>query len=152
MLLQAQLRLTGIEATDIKYPQGTILIAEDLHPSDMADLDREQGVGFCTLAGGATSHAAILAQSMGISTIASTEPRVIDPVALTRLRVEVTDPQAIKDDAFNAAGVEALIRLQDQVLHLVVGLNAEQYAREIEAMLSLLREQLTHCCLPGGPR
>ena len=70
--------LTGIEATDIKYPQGTILIAEDLTPSDMAHLDRERVVGFCTLAGGATSHVAILARSMGIPAIAGTEPRVMD--------------------------------------------------------------------------
>jgi len=70
--------LTGVEATNIKYPQGTILIAEDLTPSDMANLDRERVVGFCTLAGGATSHVAILARSMGIPAIAGTEPRVMD--------------------------------------------------------------------------
>jgi phosphoenolpyruvate-protein phosphotransferase len=70
--------LTGIEATDIKYPQGTILLAEDLTPSDMANLDRERVVGFCTLAGGATSHVAILARSMGIPAIAGIEPRVMD--------------------------------------------------------------------------
>jgi phosphoenolpyruvate-protein kinase (PTS system EI component) len=70
--------LTGVEATDIKYPQGTILVAEDLTPSDMANLDRERVVGFCTLAGGATSHVAILARSMGIPAIAGTEPRVMD--------------------------------------------------------------------------
>jgi len=70
--------LTGVEATAIKYPQNTILIAEDLTPSDMANLDRERVVGFCTLAGGATSHVAILARSMGISAIAGIEPRVMD--------------------------------------------------------------------------
>jgi PTS system glucose-specific IIC component len=62
--------------------------------------------------------------------------RTVDPVALTRLRVEVTDPQAISDAAFQAAGVEAVLRLQPQILHLIVGLNAEQYAQEIGALLS----------------
>ncbi|EKU99272.1 phosphotransferase system HPr (HPr) family protein [Leptolyngbya sp. PCC 7375] len=70
--------LTGIEATEIKYPHNTILLAEDLTPSDMATLDRERVVGFCTLAGGATSHVAILARSMGIPAIAGVEPRVLD--------------------------------------------------------------------------
>ncbi|MBE7384760.1 MAG: PTS transporter subunit EIIC [Leptolyngbya sp. SIO1E4] len=61
--------------------------------------------------------------------------RTVDPVALTRLRVEVTNPTAINDDALKAAGVEAMMRVQDQVLHLVVGLNAEQYAGEITQRL-----------------
>lgn len=70
--------LTGVKTTALKYPHNTILIAEDLTPSDMASLDRERVVGFCTLVGGATSHVAILAQSMGIPAIAGAEPRVLD--------------------------------------------------------------------------
>lgn len=70
--------LTGVEATEIKYPHNTILVAEDLTPSDMANLDRERVVGFCTLAGGATSHVAILARSIGIPAIAGSEPRVLE--------------------------------------------------------------------------
>ncbi len=70
--------LTGVETTTVKYPHNTILIAEDLTPSDMANLDRDRVVGFCTLVGGATSHVAILAQSMGIPAIAGAEPRVLE--------------------------------------------------------------------------
>ena len=70
--------LTGVEATEIKYPHNSVLVAEDLTPSDMATLDRERVVGFCTLAGGATSHVAILARSMGIPAIAGAAPRVLD--------------------------------------------------------------------------
>jgi PTS system glucose-specific IIC component len=62
--------------------------------------------------------------------------RTVDPVALTRLRVEVTDPQAVSDQAFQEAGVHAVMRVQNQVLHLVVGLNAEQYSREINELLA----------------
>jgi PTS system glucose-specific IIC component len=62
--------------------------------------------------------------------------RTVDPVALTRLRVEVTDPQAVAEADFQAAGVQAVMRVQEQVLHLVVGLNAEQYAREIQKLLT----------------
>lgn len=70
--------LAGVNTTAPKYPNNTILIAEDLTPSDMATLDRQQVKGFCTLAGGATSHVAILARSMGIPAIAGAEPRILD--------------------------------------------------------------------------
>jgi phosphocarrier protein FPr len=70
--------LTGVNSTQPIYPNNTILIAEDLTPSDMANLDRSKVIGFCTVAGGATSHVAILARSMGIPAIAGTEPQVLD--------------------------------------------------------------------------
>ncbi|ERN42061.1 phosphotransferase System HPr (HPr) Family [Rubidibacter lacunae KORDI 51-2] len=70
--------LTGVEAIAVKYPTNTILLAEDLTPSDMANLDRDRVVGFCTLAGGSTSHVAILARSMGIPALAGAEARVMD--------------------------------------------------------------------------
>ncbi|MDN7754597.1 phosphoenolpyruvate--protein phosphotransferase [Burkholderia gladioli] len=43
-----------------------ILIAEDLTPSDTAQLDPAITLGFCTVAGGPTSHTAILARTMGV--------------------------------------------------------------------------------------
>ncbi|MGK8891298.1 phosphoenolpyruvate--protein phosphotransferase [Burkholderia gladioli] len=43
-----------------------ILIAEDLTPSDTAQLDPAVTLGFCTVAGGPTSHTAILARTMGV--------------------------------------------------------------------------------------
>ena len=70
--------LTGVSTETATYPDNTILAAEDLTPSDMATLDRSKVVGFCTVAGGATSHVAILARSMDIPAIAGTEPNVLD--------------------------------------------------------------------------
>ena len=70
--------LTGVSTEEVRYPENTILVAEDLTPSDMANLDRSKVVGFCTVAGGATSHVAILARSMDIPATAGTEPRVLD--------------------------------------------------------------------------
>ncbi|MCZ2897633.1 phosphoenolpyruvate--protein phosphotransferase [Burkholderia thailandensis] len=43
-----------------------ILIAEDLTPSDTAQLDPAVTLGFCTVAGGPTSHTAILARTLGV--------------------------------------------------------------------------------------
>ncbi|MGG6297926.1 phosphoenolpyruvate--protein phosphotransferase [Leptolyngbya sp. AN02str] len=70
--------LTGATTEAIAYPDQTILAAEDLTPSDMATLDRSKVVGFCTIAGGATSHVAILARSMDIPAIAGGEERLLE--------------------------------------------------------------------------
>ncbi|MBD2107117.1 phosphoenolpyruvate--protein phosphotransferase [Nodosilinea sp. FACHB-13] len=70
--------LTGVKAEALVLPANTILLAEDLTPSDMANLDPTRVVGFATVAGGATSHVAILARSMGIPAIAGIEPRILD--------------------------------------------------------------------------
>jgi phosphoenolpyruvate-protein phosphotransferase len=60
-----------------EVPPDTILIAEDLSPSDTASLDRSRVRGFCTTLGGATSHVAILARSLDIPAVAGIDPRVL---------------------------------------------------------------------------
>lgn len=67
-----------VESKAIKFPRDAILIAEDLTPSDTANLDRSHVLGFCTVAGGATSHVAILARSLGITAIAGIDPRALE--------------------------------------------------------------------------
>ena len=59
-------------------PPDTILIAEDLSPSETASLDRSRVRGFCTTLGGATSHVAILARSLDIPAVAGIDPRALD--------------------------------------------------------------------------
>ena len=63
------LLLTGTAASSAEYAPGTILLAENLGPSDTMGLDPERVVGFCTVQGGATSHVSILARSLGIPAI-----------------------------------------------------------------------------------
>ena len=70
--------LTGTEVKAPEYPQNAILIAEDLTPSDTAALDRSRVKGFCTTRGGATSHVAILARSLGLPALAGTEPAALE--------------------------------------------------------------------------
>ncbi len=70
--------LLGMQPEDRRIPADTVLVAEDLAPSDTASLDRSLVLGFATTAGGATSHVAILARSLGIPAIAG-----IDPAALS---------------------------------------------------------------------
>jgi phosphotransferase system enzyme I (PtsI) len=47
----------------------SIVVAQDLSPSDTANLDPALTLGFCTALGGMTSHSAILARTMGIPAI-----------------------------------------------------------------------------------
>ncbi|KIG01395.1 phosphoenolpyruvate-protein phosphotransferase [Burkholderia sp. MR1] len=61
--------LVGVKEAHIDVPEESILIAEELSPSDTASLDRAKVLGFCTTTGGATSHVAILARSLGIPAI-----------------------------------------------------------------------------------
>jgi multiphosphoryl transfer protein len=70
--------VTGQRREKADIPEGTILVAEDLTPSDTASLDRTKVVGFCTVAGGASSHVAILARSLDIPAVAGIEPRALD--------------------------------------------------------------------------
>ncbi|MFV0423198.1 phosphoenolpyruvate--protein phosphotransferase [Oleidesulfovibrio sp.] len=62
--------MTRQAAQGPKLEQPSILIAADFGPSDMAHLDTSMVLGIVTEQGGATSHAAILARSMGIPAVA----------------------------------------------------------------------------------
>jgi phosphocarrier protein FPr len=72
--------LTGADIRQPEYPSDAVLIAEDLTPSDTAALDRSRVMGFCTTRGGATSHVAILARSLGIPALAGIEPAALELV------------------------------------------------------------------------
>ena len=61
---------TGGEAIDLgSLPNGTVLLAERLTPSDTAELDPDAVAGIATVAGGRTSHAAIIARSLSIPAV-----------------------------------------------------------------------------------
>lgn len=58
--------LMGVDGGSDQLPENTILCLEDITPSEVVTLDRQRVIGIATLHGGATSHAAILAGSLGI--------------------------------------------------------------------------------------
>ena len=57
-------------------------------------------------------------------------------LAMTRLRLEVADENAINTDALTEAGVQAVMNLPANTLHLIVGLNAPQYLEEMKKQLA----------------
>lgn len=70
--------LTGQRAKKEELPDAAILLAEELTPSDTAQLDRSKVVGFATTSGGASSHVAIIARSLDIPAVAGIESRALD--------------------------------------------------------------------------
>jgi phosphoenolpyruvate-protein phosphotransferase len=65
--------LLGLPSDTVDLPADSILIAEELSPSQTATLDRNRVRGICTRAGGASSHAAILARALGIPAVLGIE-------------------------------------------------------------------------------
>ena len=60
----------------------------------------------------------------------------LDDCAATRLRVVVRDLGQVHEDALRAAGIAAVVQLDGQILHLLAGLNADQYAAEMRGQLA----------------
>ena len=54
--------------------------------------------------------------------------RSVEPIAETRVRVEVADDSKVDVDALKRAGLTAAVKVGDGVWHLVAGLEAAQYA------------------------
>ncbi|TKB24699.1 phosphoenolpyruvate--protein phosphotransferase [Desulfopila sp. IMCC35006] len=67
-----------VEDTPFTAETPVILVAEDLMPSDTVNLDPRKILGFCTTAGGPTSHTAIIARSLGIPAIVGAGPALLN--------------------------------------------------------------------------
>jgi PTS system glucose-specific IIC component len=61
----------------------------------------------------------------------------VDDCAETRLRVVIREETMVDEPKLHEDGIEALIRLPNKTLHLLVGLNADQYAAEMKGQLAL---------------
>ena len=84
---QVLARIIGIDEPTPRLTTAGILVAADLSPADAAGLDPELTLGVITAQGGPTSHAAVLARSLGIPAIVGVGAVILDldegtPVAL----------------------------------------------------------------------
>ena len=61
--------LAGEESGDIALSEPSILVAEELTAAETAGLDPAMVLGFATVTGGATSHVAIIARSLGVPAV-----------------------------------------------------------------------------------
>lgn len=58
-------------------PEAAIVLAGELLPSQLARLDLAKVAGFCTAAGGPTSHVALLAASLGLPALVGAGPAIL---------------------------------------------------------------------------
>jgi phosphoenolpyruvate-protein phosphotransferase len=76
--LRVQRTLAGLDpAQGPELTERSILIAENLLPSQLLELDHNQVAGICTAAGGTTSHVAILAISLEIPMLVAAGDEVL---------------------------------------------------------------------------
>lgn len=81
--------LLGIVREDrIRLLQPSVVLAKDLCPSETASLDKAMVLGFCTEEGGATSHTAILAKSLGIPAVVGVSSGLLDLVPGSQLLLD----------------------------------------------------------------
>lgn len=69
--------LSGEEEGEAVLPPGSILLADELLPSQLMGVDPGVVAGFCTARGGPTSHVAILAAAMGIPALVAVGAAVL---------------------------------------------------------------------------
>jgi len=95
--------LMGIEEQQQSFSDA-ILVMEDITPSEVVSLDLTQVVGLCTVQGGSTSHAAILASAIGLPYLVNLPPEVYSMTEGSRaildasnsyLHVEPTDSELV---------------------------------------------------------
>jgi phosphoenolpyruvate-protein phosphotransferase len=61
-----------------EFPPGTVLLADDVLPSQMITLDTTRVLGVCTARGGPTSHVALLAAATGLPMLVAGGASVLD--------------------------------------------------------------------------
>ena len=83
--------LLGVKSQDLSIlPPNTVIVADDLTPSDTAQLNKENVVGIVTRLGGRTSHTAIMSRTMEIPAV----------VGANEIFVYVSDDDNIIIDGF----------------------------------------------------
>ena len=85
---QVLARILGIEPPRPRMERAGVLVAADLAPADAAALDPATALGVAIAFGGPTSHAALLARSLGIPAVVGLGDRVLEVTEGTRLAID----------------------------------------------------------------
>ncbi|MFQ5592881.1 MAG: phosphoenolpyruvate--protein phosphotransferase [Anaerolineae bacterium] len=91
-------RLLGREVESPVLPDHrVVLIARELTPGETVGLDVERVLGFCTAAGGATSHTAILARALGLPAVVGLGDTILRVADETPLIIDGAAGQVLVD-------------------------------------------------------
>ncbi len=115
--------MSGLDTGSLTVP--VILLAHDLTPSDTAQLRPEMVLGICTISGGPTAHAAILARALGIPSLAGLNE--------TALQVIRTGDELGLDANAGLLYVHPQQEIQDQLAGRIAGQKAQRAALQAEA-------------------
>jgi len=119
--------LLGIaESPTAALKEPSVIVADDLTPSDTVLLDKNLVIGFCTSGGSATSHTAILARGLGIPAVAGVGNEVLSQKNGTEVILDGTKGTAI------FAPTKALITKYRQQIKVTNSIHEEamKYAKE----------------------
>jgi len=117
--MQEYLKTAGSEADVNEVSDNTVKMDAPVSSESAKELDpeaKEKAQSFIQLLGG------------------SDNIKNIEACAETRLRISVHNASTIKSDLIS--GVNGIIHLTDNMVHMIVGLNADQYADEMNGMLA----------------
>lgn len=121
--------LLGVaESPTSELKEASIIVADDLTPSDTVMLDKTLVLGFCTARGSATSHTAILARGLGIPAVSGAGDEVLK---------EENGAQVILDGTSGTA-----IFGPDQAF-------IDEYRRRIKAANTIREEAMKHASEPA---
>lgn len=120
-------QVTGVAARTHELPEGAIVVAEEVTPSELAGFDPTKLVAMCMTAGSPTSHVSILARNAGLPCLCAVDPRVLSLEAGTRLVVDAGAGRISIDP--NAAELDAAQKTLER--------NALERARNLEAAQAL---------------
>ena len=85
------LRALAGETSTREVPQGAILVGQELHLSQLVALPPGRIAGFCTAAGGPTSHVALLAAAMNLPALVAAGPEVLRIAEGTQLVLDAEE-------------------------------------------------------------
>lgn len=92
-VLRILLGVAESPTSNLKKP--SVIVADDLTPSDTVLLDKSLVVGFCTARGSATSHTAILARGLGIPAVAGAGEAVLKQKNESQIILDGTNGEVI---------------------------------------------------------
>ena len=152
-VLRVLLNVAESPTAGLKAP--SIILAADLAPSDTVMLDKSLVLGFCTAAGGATSHTAILARGLGLPAVvgAGTEILALSGSAPLILDGEagwlVVEPDAATTAAYQAkqAGADAAEAVARASAH---ELAVTRDGRRVEVVANIGNVAGAHAALAAG--
>ncbi|MDQ8193852.1 phosphoenolpyruvate--protein phosphotransferase [Coraliomargarita sp. SDUM461004] len=132
----------------------SIIVSEDISPSDAADLDRNKLLGFVTDAGGKTSHSVIMARSLRIPAVVGTHDATKRIVSGDHILVDghegiiVVNPsedrlykygklaseRQKRDDTFSSFISEPAVTLDGASISLMANVEGAQEMEHVQAM------------------